>query len=501
MLVLFATPGLFAQQASPYVPLQHWTMPYVEQLIASGVLADPTPLTRPIRQADLVRALEAADTARASGRVRAMIRLLLAELRPRARAPQYRVDADAGLAAATYPFRDPLEQGRGVPPRPYGASRMFGSVGAQLQLQLGPGIAVMHLYEDSRLRYDTDWYDTRRNGLRAAEAYLAGQWRYAEVFFGILDRNWGPSSVQGLLLSDNPYNLDHLAIRFGVPAVQLQAVVTQLDTRTDASGAPVNAYMLQHRFYVRPRGRWTFSLWEGSVWSGVGRQAEPWFLNVLNIGYLVGSYGNGNVNSFLGFDLERRGSVTLFGQIMLDDKIWEGPQPGQPESYKPASYGFTVGAKGGVGSQATAWTVFYTQVANLTYRNEDNLQVPLFHGLPTGRNFADYDQATAKLSILARPGLLVEPELTLVRQGEGDPHLLHPTVPEYPTTPTLFQGVMERTYRIALGGSWQRHRFGLSGSGGVHFVQNAGHVQGATATHWVGTLGVTYRIRYEHTLE
>ena len=65
MLVLFATPGLFAQQASPYLPLQHWTMPYVEQLIASGVLADPTPLTRPIRQADLVRALEAGKPSQA----------------------------------------------------------------------------------------------------------------------------------------------------------------------------------------------------------------------------------------------------------------------------------------------------------------------------------------------------------------------------------------------------------------------------------------------------
>src|SRR5213593_2307266 len=133
---------LAAQEASPYVPLQHWGMPYVEQLIATGVVADPTPLTRPFRQADLVRALETADTTRASGAVRATVRRLLTEFRPRARAPLYRVDADAGLAAATYAFRDPLEQGRGVPRRPYGPSRAFGSVGAQLQLQFGPGIAV-----------------------------------------------------------------------------------------------------------------------------------------------------------------------------------------------------------------------------------------------------------------------------------------------------------------------------------------------------------------------
>src|SRR3989449_11400421 len=54
---------LAAQEASPYVPLQHWAMPYVEHLIAAGVIADPTPLTRPFRRGDLARALWAADTA------------------------------------------------------------------------------------------------------------------------------------------------------------------------------------------------------------------------------------------------------------------------------------------------------------------------------------------------------------------------------------------------------------------------------------------------------
>src|SRR3989442_9684088 len=51
-----------AQDASPYVPLQHWTMPYVEHLIARGVIPDPTPLTRPLKRADVVRVLREVDT-------------------------------------------------------------------------------------------------------------------------------------------------------------------------------------------------------------------------------------------------------------------------------------------------------------------------------------------------------------------------------------------------------------------------------------------------------
>lgn len=472
-------------------------MPYVEHLIAAGVIRDPTPLTRPLKQADLVRALEAVDTLRVSDAVYATVERLLKALRPEARGPSYRLEGDAGLAAATYNVRDPLELGRGVPPRPYGPSRMFGSVGAELQLRFGPGIAVTHPYEDTRLRTDPDWFDTRHNGLRAAEAYVGGQWRYAELLFGVLDQNWGPSGIQGLLLSDNAYNLDHFAITLGPPSVQLQAFVAQLDTRTD-SGALVNRFMAQHRLYVHPPGRWTVAAWEGTVWSGVGRQAEPWFLNIVNVAYLVGSYVGGSTrvsNGFLGLDVERRGAVTLSGQFLLDDIQL---QRRDSTDLKPTSYGLTIAAKGGLSAGAVAWTAFYTRVANLTYRNEVSLQAPLFHLLGTGRNFADYDQATLKLGVLTQPGALLEPELTVLRQGEGDPHLPHPPVSAYPTTPTIFQGVVERTIRLALGGSWERRGWGVGANAGVHFVHNAGHVTGTSATHFVGSVGLTFRFHTEH---
>jgi hypothetical protein len=80
--LLFPLP-LAAQDASPYVPLQHWGMPYVEHFIAAGRLVDPTPLTRPLRQGDVVRGLEAMDTLRLSGGERRVWRALLADLRRR----------------------------------------------------------------------------------------------------------------------------------------------------------------------------------------------------------------------------------------------------------------------------------------------------------------------------------------------------------------------------------------------------------------------------------
>jgi len=499
-LLLFATSfgaaPLAAQTASPYVPLHHWATPYVEYLISGGVIADPTPLTRPLKQADLVRALEAADTIRLGDAAKATVRRLLREFRPQVQGARYRVDLGAGLAAASYTMRDPLELGRGVPPR-QAVRRGFASGSAELLLAFGPVVAVSHPTVDTRLQYDPDWFASGNNATRFEEGYVSGQWRYAEVFFGILDRNWGPSPVQGLLLSDDPYSLDHLALTLGTAHVQLQTFAGQLDTRFDSMGAPVNRYMTQHRLWIRPRGRWTVAVWEGSVISGVGRQLEPWYLNLATIGFFRQTESGTNANNFLGLDVQRRGATTLMAQFMLDD-IQVSRKTAL--DLKPTSYAFTVGAKGSLRSRAVAWTLFYTQVANLTYRNEDNLQVPLYHGLGTGRNFDDYDQATATASWLARPGLLLEPEVTVLRQGEGDPRLPHPLVPDYPATATLFQGVVERTVRLALNADWQYRRLSVTAGGGVHLVHNAGHVTGTSDTRWVGSIGLSYRLAWEHAL-
>ena len=485
-----------AQDASPYVPLQHWAMPYVEQLIAAGAIADPTPLTRPLKRSDLARALQTADTTALSSAARGMMRRLLAEFTGRRPAPSYRMEGRVGAAAATHGFRDPLELGRGIPPRQID-KRAFASADLDLQLLFGPVVLVSHPVVDTRLQFDPDWYGRTDNASAFPEAYASAQWRQGEVFYGALARNWGPSGIQGVLLSDSPYSLDHLYVTFGTSRVRYQVIATQLDTRTDATGAAVNRYMSVHRLWIRPPGSWTFAVWDGGVWSGVGRQFEPWFLNPTAWSYIRQSNTGTNVNSFLGFDVERRAAATVFAQFMLDD-IQVSRRV--PSDLKPTSYAFTVGAKGRVRSAAAAWTLFYTQVANLTYRNEDDLQVPLYHLLGTGRNFSDYDQATLKVGLLARPGLLLEPELTLLRQGEGDPRLPHPLVPAYPSTATLFQGVVERTVRLALGGSWQLGGFQLTGNGGVHLIHNAGHVRGTSDTRWVGSLGVTYRVFYQNAL-
>ncbi len=434
---------LQGQQPSAYVPLDDWTMPYVEHLIATRVIQDPAPLTRPLRRADVLRALAAVDTLHLSPATTATLRRLRAAFTSDPAGPHFRVAGGVGAAAANYARRDPLAAIDSTGPRQSGAAH--GTAGGDLTLELGTDhvIATTHLQLDTRLKYDPDWFGKKDRAIagRTAEAYLDAQWRFAEVFFGRLDRNWGPPGIAGLLLSANPYGLDHFAVTLGSAKLQFQALATQLDDR-DSGSAVVHRFMMQHRLRLVP-GRWAVALWEGTV-------------------------------------LDRAGA----------------------SDQKPVSYALTVGARGVIGAAAAAWRVYYTRVTNLTYRNEDSLQVPLYHSLVTGRNFDDYDQLTGTLALLPRGGLLLTPEITYLRQGEGDPRLPHPDVSAYPTTPVIFAGVVERTLRLALAGSYAPSaRVGLSFDVGVHRISNFQHASGDTRTRVLGRVSLSYRLQHEGVIE
>src|SRR5258705_9565498 len=177
----------------------------------------------------------------------------------------------------------------------------------------------------------------------------------------------------------------------------------------------------------------------------------------------------------------------MLDDIQIDSKV--------ATDRKPDSYGLTLGAQGNLGFANAAWTAFYTRISNLAYRNEDDFQAPLYFGLGTGRNFSDYDQLTLRVSLLTTPHALLTPELTLLRQGEGDLHLAHPPVAAYDSTRAFLSGVVEKTVRLAISGQLSAGSWTLAGDGGGHFISNFGHVTGAKETRWVGRLGIEWRGR------
>ena len=483
------------QESGRYEPSGAWTTPYVEHLIRAGVLREPDPLTRPLRRADLRRALSGVDTAASPSGVRAIVRLLARELEEPVDSVRWRLDAAAGVLAAS--------DARRWAERPAADSAgLFPQAGLAMSLEMPHLTLVTHPAIDNRLQYDPDYRGAkdRAVGGRANEAYAVGSWRYLSVFFGSVGRNLGPTEAEGLALSTSPYSFDHLMVRLGPRRLRLELLAAQLDALPPwDGGTSAVRYFSLHRLVASPTDRLAFSLFETALYTnvnGVERSWEPWALNPLNSFYIAQFTGpemnaNVSVGADVSYDL---GRVRAFGQLFVDDLQVDRAGPGDKE---PPGYALTLGASGGAGGGTLSWTGLYTRVTNLAYRTPMREEQYTRNGVGLGRNFSDYDQVTARVTGAVVPRALVTGELTVIRQGQGDLRDRYPPVSAFDDSLTFLTGVVERTVRLAAQAVWTpRPDLTLSADLGRHFVTNAGHVAGATGGRWVWRVRAELRRSY-----
>src|SRR5260221_1661262 len=102
-----------SQEASPYLPLSHWSVPFIEHLITAGRIADPTPLTRPFRTEQVLRALDAVDSTTVTRAEWAVVRQVRSDLTRQERGPPSRLDVHAGIPASSHDRRDPVREAGG----------------------------------------------------------------------------------------------------------------------------------------------------------------------------------------------------------------------------------------------------------------------------------------------------------------------------------------------------------------------------------------------------
>ncbi len=491
-----ATPLAAQTESGRSLSVSSWAAPYVEHLVRAGVLRGLDPLSRPLRYGDVARALAAVDTEALAAPARATVRLLQREFGDTA-APddsvRWRVAAAGGALAASDPSRWALRPGPDT-------ARLLPQLGVEASLEMPHLVLVTHPRIDNRLKYDPDYHGKKDRFIagRNEDAYVAWDSRWAGVFFGIVDRNWGPPEAEGLLLSPSAYGFDHFLVRLGPRRFRIELLATQLDDLTPWGDSlhPVSRALTLHRLVVVPSDAVAFSLFEGVVYAGTAndpRAIEPWYLNPLNSLLLQQFQDVPGSNALVGLDASARvrGSLRLAGQFYLDDIQIDRRTAGDRE---PPSYGFTLVGTGGFARGAGSWSALYTRVTNLSYRTPLRQEQYSLRGLGIARNWSDYDQATVRATADAAPRLLASLELTWLRQGEGDFRLPYPQVADYPTTPTFLQGVVERTARVAAQAVWTPvPDVTLSADVGRHFIANAGHVSGRSAQRWVWRVGVEVR--------
>ena len=496
LALLVCAPGAAAQGASPYLPLDHWTMPHLEYLIRAGAVGDPSPLVRPFRRADAVRALAAADTLALAPPLRRLHRRLTAFFETDTRTPvALRADFFAGFRAATHARRTAL--------RDSGDGDLWPRLGGHGYASAGPLVVATSLEGDWRLEDDPDYGGIRSAARdvpsRQPTAYASLQGGLGELFFGAMDRNWGPTWVEGLLLSPSPYSYDVVGGRLGPRHLHLGLLATQLDDGLDAAGAVSHRYLVVHNLYLQLPFPLTVNLVEATVFAGAGRQFEPWFLNPLKLTNWTAPEEEVASNHLLAGDFE----LALPRWPVLSLSLYTDDAAAFVGEDEPVQGGVTVGVTHDLAPRVQA-TAFYTAVSFLSYRTTGPDERYTRRGLGIARNRSDYDQATLQFTLLPMPFVLLRPEVTLVRQGEGD--LRQPFPIDQAAAPVLHAGVVERLLRLGVEGRFDMpfgaHALSAGFDAAWHRFSNAAHVRGASESRFVGalwaemTLGVPGRIAW-----
>jgi hypothetical protein len=478
-------PARAGAQASPYIPLDDPRLPLLEHLIARGEVEDPSPMVRPFRRLDAVRVLAAADTSEPSSSATLIRRLRRAFQDPPGNA--WTLEGRVGAQAYTHARREQLHTAGPDGVRPYaelGGAVAFGNV-----------VLVTRPTVEPRLVDDPDWPGRRDRDLagRLADAYISAQFKYASLFYGQMDRNWGPAGLPGIPLSNYGYERQALALDIGNNDIRLSALATDFHDEVDSLGRTVHRYYFVHRLHARLSRRLSISPWEGIIVAGADRNFETRYRNPLSLGYLANTIGLGDRgNVMLGVDVrwQALGRTTLAAQLAVDDFWYRNRQRNRDR------WAFTVGAEGPLSKRA-AWQALYTQVSSLALRAFDRAENFTDGGVGVGRNFSDQDQLSFRVTLPLQDEWLLSPELTLLRQGEGRINDPYPQADASGvlSTPALFIGVVERTYRAGLGLSGRAGPLDLVATAGFHHVVSSGHQEGRTVDRVVGRIRATLGLR------
>ena len=499
LLVVGAALPLAAQapQSNLYLPIDSWATPYVEHLIRAGVLRGLDPLTRPLKRADVARAVAAVDTAELAESVKSSLRLLAWELEERPDTVRWKLEANVAAQGAS-------DASRWTARPASNRSGLFWQGGLTGSLEFPHVGVVTSPYFDTRLLRDGQFagYKARFIAGENAEAYAIGSWKYFEIFFGREPRNWGPPEAEGILLSTSPYPYDHLMVRLGPRRFRLELIATQLDNLPmSQSGLSGKRYLSLHRLVITPSDRLSFSLSESVLYADTGgpsRSMEPWYLNVANLWLLTEVNGlGGPTKDLVALDASWLAGRTLrvAGQLFASDIRVDKATPTKPEA--PEQLGYTLSATGQALRGLASWSTFYTRMDNLDYRTPKGTQFQYsIWGVGLGRDHVDYDQFTARANALVVPNGLMGAEITYIRQGQGDLRNAYPPPQHWADSVRFLTGIVERTLRVAAQANWTpMPGINLSTDIGRHFIWNANHVQGVRGDRWVWRLRAEIRRR------
>jgi len=377
---------------------------------------------------------------------------------------------------------------------------IYSMVGYESWFTAGKFTAAWGMRHDRYYDRDPEGLDTaHRWFIRPENAYLSYSGTYARIFLGRVRQHWGGYSQPGLVLSDNPRPMDHLAFRIGTDRLNVQTSLSELDSMTgdkrftgtagddSVSSGSERRYLAVHKLTFSKPGAWSLGLMHSVLYSGESSGLSLKFMNPFNLALLSvdekpkNDENNGLLGAFFQF---QRPSTVIQGQIALDDlDILNGKEP--------ASIAATLFVYRADFMRHTDLMVGGSLVTARTYNADqpEGKYLYLRRGIAT--QYSDYASGYIAAPMMMGRGVVVTPRLDVLFQGEAD---IRAPFPDHDAVPVLFDGIVERTVRPSI-----ESRALLTGSldlalqAGISLVQNEHHISGASSSYFSGSLSVRYR--------
>jgi hypothetical protein len=497
--LMMAGPAVVHAQASPFLPIDDISYKYVDALMARGVLHGLSSLERPY-YAGRVRA--AIDSARSENTGRVVTSYLDAlsqsieryEFRkpdPADRKSKFTAKASFDVYATSQSSsqRELMLADWNADVKP-GAAGYFVMGGGHLA-------ASVRAILDNRLNTDPDFAGRKDRSIagRTEDAYVGGQWKYAEASFGRVARSWGPIGFSGLQLGNDAYTYDHLYSRIGTDRIHVSTVIARLDNYVLSPGVESSRYFSTHRLGFN-RGSFELGFSESYIASGVGRGIEFSLVNPLNVYALSWRNEKTDGNLSFGGDAAWRSKTlgTLSAQLLIDDIQIDRCDT---VCHEPSAYGFTLSGEGLplIGDQK--FFASYTRVSNLAYRTPNVAERYAIYNVGLGRGFSDYDEMKAGVDVALIPRTPLKLYVARRRQGEGDYRVPYPDKSLYATTPGFLDGLVWTTNRAGVSGATMIGRdFEFVFDGGVNQSTNRFHIPGLDQTKLEGRAKVIWVPRW-----
>jgi hypothetical protein len=479
-------------QASAYVPLDDVSYGFVDALMSRGEMKNLSGLERPYTRGEIASGID-------SARAHVTSPILISWLDALSRSiSKYEVAPDSDSTANIHARfgGDLYGTGQTSARRELMLADKRNDVepGATIRMVMtgGPIAGSIRGLIDNRLKVDPEFSgrkDRKVDG-RIEDGYVGGQWKYGEITFGRIARNWGPPQLDGMQLGHYAYTYDQLYGKVGSRAIHISTVLARLDDDTIIAGPHIARYLSIHRLALR-HATWEIGATESFLYTGVGRGFEPSLSNPFNIFALSWRNERADGNLAMGLDgawrSKRLGIIAA--QLFLDDLQIDKCDT---VCHEPTSYGATLTIEGFPLSGDHRGFASYTRVSNLAYRTPNVHERYASFNVGLGRGFSDYDEARIGADLALVKSAVFRLYGAYRRQGEGDYRKLFPPKSAYPTTPVMFSGTVMKIARVGLTSSATRKSFELSADLGVNRASNADNVVGRTRSGFEGRVKLSW---------